>query len=151
MPQASAQSAALILPASKVGQRCSAAILANAGIPGFLGDLAEFYLATDETSSEWAAFLSRWLELWPTGSQPEHSTWRTTRDVLAAMPADQGGLREVLPSELVQIMDAGGSVDRKLGWVFRRRAGIRVDDRGLRLERGDEPHMKVAQWRVATG
>lgn len=126
-------------------------ILAHAGITGFLGDLDEFYRETDEGSAEWAVFLDRWLALWPSGADPERSSWRTTRDVLAALPPEQGGLRDVLPSELVQIVDGPGSIDRKFGRALKHRAGVRVDDRGLRLEKGPPGHANVAQWRAVTG
>src|SRR5689334_17659658 len=121
-----------------------AGILAHAGVEGFLAeeDLEDLYRNADLENNEWEEFLIRWETLF--GGQ-----WVKVRELVEAMPSNRGGLREVLPVELLEAYDRQGlGFDRKLGVALGKKVGVRYGTRGLHLERTQDSHTKQSLWRV---
>lgn len=57
-------------------------ILENVGVPGFLGNMEEFYEEADAETEEWTAFVAAWAERWQVGPVPSAE--------LLAMADEQG-------------------------------------------------------------
>ncbi|MFN3649735.1 MAG: hypothetical protein ACK47B_09140 [Armatimonadota bacterium] len=116
-------------------------ILHHAGIPGFLGNLAELYNEGDEEAIQWEAFLRQVFEHFEGG-------WFKTAD-LAAVVHQSAMVRTSLPDDLLEVVEKPpASFLRRLGWALKRRVDTHYGDDQLRLEQRIDSHTKIALWRI---
>ncbi|MFN8547762.1 MAG: hypothetical protein U0527_07255 [Candidatus Eisenbacteria bacterium] len=116
-------------------------VLAFVGVPGFLGNVDEFYGAADTESSEWESFLAEWHERL---RGPARAS-----EVAEALAASQD-FRESLPGWLAEVYakDSKGSFPKKLGWALRQRRSRRYGSDGLHVTEADEDGRKSKAWVV---
>lgn len=115
-------------------------ILAYAGIKGFLDNLPQFYMETDETANEWAAFLAKWYELY---SDAPLLVADLTRDLRSGHST---ALSELLPGKLAdELSKTDTSFQWRLGKALSRHLEVRFGP--YRLARHDISH-KATQWKV---
>lgn len=112
-------------------------ILINAGVSGFLGNLAAMYEQADDDTPQWELFLTVWHDKW--GAELV-----TTQEVAKALKEPPAGemmtpenktLKEALPVDLADTEDRGFT--RKLGWALTKRKGMRFPN-GLSIKRGNK-------------
>jgi hypothetical protein len=119
-------------------------MVAFAGIPDFLGNLAELYDKADAGGAEWEAFLQTWWE-------ELNADKPTTVADLAKVIADNDTLRAALPGDLAEAFDKStGSFSRKLGTALAKRAGTRYGEDGLHIVRAGE-FRRAVRWKLELG
>jgi len=119
-------------------------MVAFAGIPGFLGNLAELYDKADAGGAEWEAFLQTWWE-------ELNADKPTTVAELAKVIADNETLRAALPGDLAEAFDkSAGGFSRKLGTALAKRAGTRYGDDGVHIVKAGE-FRRAVRWKLELG
>jgi hypothetical protein len=119
-------------------------MVAFAGIPDFLGNLAELYDKTDAGGVEWEGFLQTWWE------ELNADKPTTVADLTKAI-ADHDALRAALPGDLAEAFDkSAGSFSRKLGTALAKRAGTRYGEDGLHIVRAGE-FRRAVRWKLELG
>src|SRR5829696_3824967 len=101
-------------------------MVAFAGIPDFLGNLAELYDKADAGGVEWEGFLQTWWEVL-NADRPA-----TVADLTKAI-ADHDALRAALPGDLAE--------------ALAKRAGTRYGEDGLHIVRAGE-FRRAGRWRL---
>jgi hypothetical protein len=125
-------------------------ILSYAGIDGFLKNLHQRIVESDETSLEWENFLAVWRD------DLFGDRVMMVNEVTRLMYSENyESLRQALPANLVEYGDISGpsSFGRKLGWALAKIERRRFGDRHLRVERGrgTDSRSRAAGWRVVEG
>jgi hypothetical protein len=116
-------------------------MVAFAGIPGFLGNLAALYDQADAGGAEWEAFLEAWWE------ELDASKAITVAE-LTKVITNNDDLRAVLPGDLAEAFDkSGGSFSRKLGSALAKRAGTRYGEDGMHIVRAGE-FRRAVRWKL---
>lgn len=116
-------------------------ILANAGIPGFLENRDKLLGESDTESTQWEAFLCRWVELYSV----EPKTVSDIKDDLIS----PDGFESVLPG-VVSYAIRGSTVNpHKIGNAFRAKEGTRFGRNGLYLQRAGE-FRRAILWTVCS-
>lgn len=117
-------------------------ILAFAGVPGFLGNLAEMYEDNDLDSANWETFLTAWHDRF--SDQPV-----TVANAAKAI-FDTNSLKETLPDDLSEsLVREPAKFKLRLGHALRKRIQRRFGVKGIYVDRApDDSHAKVAQWMV---
>jgi hypothetical protein len=119
-------------------------MVAFAGIPDFLGNLAELYDKADAGGAEWEAFLQTWWE-------ELNADKPTTVADLAKVIADNDTLRAALPGDLAEAFDkSAGSFSRKLGTALAKHTGTRYGEDGLHIVRAGE-FRRAVRWKLELG
>jgi hypothetical protein len=119
-------------------------IVAFAGIPDFLGNLAALYDKADAGGAEWEAFLQTWWE------ELDANNPTTVAELTKAIGSNDI-LRAALPGDLAEAFDkSAGSFSRKLGTGFAKRAGTRYGEDGLHIVRAGE-FRRAARWKLELG
>jgi hypothetical protein len=129
-------------------------ILHFAGVPGFLGNINEFWDQTDEEATQWEGFLTTWYDCFGEDAI-------TITELCDAISTDSDGLASqqrpellaALPDALVEALEGNKkksgsrSFRTKLGMMLGKKADVRYGD--FRLKRASEDsHTKVARWKV---
>jgi hypothetical protein len=119
-------------------------MVAFAGIPGFLGNLAALYDKADAGGAEWEGFLQAWWE------ELDASKPITVADLTKRIN-DNDALKEALPADLAEAFDkSAGSFSRKLGTALAKRAGTRYGEDGMRIVRAGE-FRRAVRWKLELG
>lgn len=125
-------------------QRIVGAILATAGVEGFLSNLESFYEAADDDREEWVAFLSAW-----------HDALGFRPITLHSLAADYGGGEDYDGGSNIMAhcpgvgRDRDGTINtRRLAHALRERANVRMDGRGLHVENTGAKTRRRILWRV---
>jgi hypothetical protein len=119
-------------------------MVAFAGIPDFLGNLAALYDKADAGGAEWEAFLQTWWE-------ELNADTPTTVAELSKAIADNEALRASLPGDLAEAFDkSAGGFSRKLGTALAKRAGTRYGEDGLHIVRAGE-FRRAVRWKLELG
>lgn len=142
---AAGQPAASVKPIGSFEDWCRVigGVLENAGVKGFLGNLAEMYTRVDEEGPAWEGFLATWHET--LGEQAV-----TVAELVGRMELGQP-LRQALPDDLASAMDnPKADFSKRLGKALKARVDKRYGSEGLHLEQAQsDKRVKVARWRVA--
>ncbi len=118
-------------------------ILEHAGVPGFLGNRADFREQADDERGEWAVFLSLL-----------HAAFKdkafTAREVFHRVGNGESGALPLgaLPGDLGENFTRGGT-PRRIGMALAKWSGRVVA--GFRLESSTDKHAKVRTFRVTKG
>ena len=123
-----------------------AAILANAGIVGFLDNLSEFHAQADKEAGQWESFLSAWQEQLA-------GRIVTVGDLIKWMDTPDSVMREALPEDLATAWDAGRSFRTKLGSALTKRccaASWSCSPSGTSAATGNSPLMRPCAKRWTT-
>jgi len=116
-------------------------MVAFAGIPGFLGNLAALYDQADAGGAEWETFLQAWWEELD-ASKP------ITVAELTKIITSNDDLRAALPGDLAEAFDkSAGSFSRKLGTALAKRAGTRYGEDGMHIVRAGE-FRRAIRWKL---
>ena len=116
-------------------------MVAFAGIPDFLGNLAELYDKADAGGLEWETFLYTWWEELD-ASKP------ITVAELSKVISTNDDLRAALPGDLAEAFDkSAGGFSRKLGTALAKRAGTRYGDDGMHILRAGE-FRRAIRWKL---
>jgi len=116
-------------------------MVAFAGIPDFLGNLAELYDKADAGGLEWETFLYTWWEELD-ASKP------ITVAELSKVISTNDDLRAALPGDLAEAFDkSSGGFSRKLGTALAKRAGTRYGDDGMHILRAGE-FRRAIRWKL---
>jgi hypothetical protein len=116
-------------------------MVAFAGIPGFLGNLAELYDQADAGGAEWETFLQAWWE------ELDASKPITVAELTKVITSNDD-LRTALPGDLAEAFDkSAGSFSRKLGTALAKRAGTRYGDDGMHIARAGE-FRRAVRWKL---
>jgi hypothetical protein len=116
-------------------------MVAFAGIPDFLGNLAELYDKADAGGLEWETFLYTWWEELD-ASKP------ITVAELSKVISDNDDLRAALPGDLAEAFDkSAGGFSRKLGTALAKRAGTRYGEDGMHIVRAGE-FRRAVRWKL---
>jgi hypothetical protein len=116
-------------------------MVAFAGIPGFLGNLAALYDQADAGGAEWETFLQAWWE------ELDASKPITVADLTKAITSNDG-LRAALPGDLAEAFDkSSGSFSRRLGTALAKRAGTRYGEDGMHIVRAGE-FRRAVRWKL---
>jgi hypothetical protein len=119
-------------------------MVAFAGIPGFLGNLAALYDKADAGGAEWESFLQTWWE------ELDADNPTTVADLTKAI-RDNDTLKAALPGDLAEAFDkSSGSFSRKLGTALAKRAGTRYGEDGLHIARAGE-FRRAVRWKLELG
>ena len=119
-------------------------MVAFAGIPGFLGNLAALYDKADAGGAEWEGFLQTWWE-------ELNADKPTTVAELSKAIGGSDALKAALPGDLAEAFDkSAGSFSRKLGTALAKRAGTRYGEDGLHIERAGE-FRRAVRWKLELG
>src|SRR6266516_2208198 len=118
-------------------------ILAYAGIPHFLGNLATLHEQADDEAIQWSAFLHAWYDRY---QDREVLVAVVVRDITSGSCMD---LASALPDELADIHK--GDLKRRLGKALAQRVGSRYDESGLRLLRASINRRSGAVYWKVTG
>jgi hypothetical protein len=119
-------------------------MVAFAGIPDFLGNLAALYDKADAGGAEWEGFLQAWWE------ELDASKPITVADLTKRID-DNAALKEALPGDLAEAFDKStGSFSRKLGTALAKRAGTRYGEDGMHIVRAGE-FRRAARWKLELG
>jgi hypothetical protein len=119
-------------------------MVAFAGIPDFLGNLAALYDKADAGGAEWEAFLQTWWE-------ELNADKPTTVAELTKVIGDNDALRAALPGDLAEAFDkSAGTFSRKLGTALAKRAGTRYGDDGLHIVKAGE-FRRAVRWKLELG
>src|SRR5215218_9251702 len=116
-------------------------MVAFAGIPDFLGNLAELYDKADAGGLEWETFLYTWWEELD-ASKP------ITVAELSKVISTNDDLRAALPGDLAEAFDkSAGGFSRKLGTALDKPAGPRFGDDGMHILRAGE-FRRAIRWKL---
>lgn len=119
-------------------------MVAFAGIPDFLGNLAELYDKADAGGAEWEGFLQAWWE------ELDASKPITVADLTKRID-DNEDLKAALPGDLAEAFDKStGSFSRKLGTALAKRAGTRYGEDGMHIVRAGE-FRRAVRWKLELG
>ena len=119
-------------------------MVAFAGIPDFLGNLAALYDEADAGGTEWEAFLQTWWEELD-ASKP------VTVAELSKVITSNDDLRAALPGDLAEAFGkSAGSFSRKLGTALAKRAGTRYGEDGMHIVRAGE-FRRAVRWKLELG
>src|SRR5215204_4284200 len=119
-------------------------MVAFAGIPGFLGNLAALYDKADASGAEWEGFLQAWWE------ELDASNPITVADLTKRIN-DNDALKEALPGDLAEAFDKStGSFSRKLGTALAKRAGTHYGEDGMHIVRAGE-FRRAVRWKLELG
>lgn len=120
-------------------------ILEFAGIPGFLGNLQQFYAKVDPTEAAWESF---YLSI-----ESAFAGAKFTAAQLADRIRTNRALREALPEEFADALSdgIGDGLQRGLGNAFRHKSGTRFGDQNIRIEKAGESRNKVVEWVIRKG
>jgi len=119
-------------------------MVAFAGIPGFLGNLAALYDKADAGGAEWEGFLSTWWE------ELDASKPTTVADLTKQIDGNDT-LKAALPGDLAEAFDKStGSFSRKLGTALAKRAGTRYGEDGMHIVRAGE-FRRAVRWKLELG
>jgi hypothetical protein len=119
-------------------------MVAFAGIPNFLGNLAALYDKADAGGAEWEGFLQAWWE------ELDASKPITVADLTKRIN-DNAALKEALPADLAEAFDkSAGSFSRKLGTALAKRAGTRYGEDGMHIVRAGE-FRRAVRWKLELG
>jgi hypothetical protein len=119
-------------------------MVAFAGIPDFLGNLAALYDKADAGGAEWEGFLQAWWE------ELDASKPITVADLTKRI-SDNDALKEALPADLAEAFDKSvGSFSRKLGTALAKRAGTRYGEDGMHIVRAGE-FRRAVRWKLELG
>lgn len=115
------------------------AVLAFAGIEGFLANARDLYDQIDDDAAEWEAFVLEWF-----GTFGDRAV--KVSEIEAEVRREASSLREALPPDLGVALESKGFAQR-LGYALRARLDQVIG--GLRLVKAaKDDHAKVARWRV---
>ena len=116
-------------------------MVAFAGIPGFLGNLAALYDQADAGGAEWETFLQAWWE------ELDASKPITVAEITKVITSNDD-LRASLPGDLAEAFDkSGGSFSRRLGSALAKRAGTRYGEDGMHIVRAGE-FRRAVRWKL---
>jgi hypothetical protein len=116
-------------------------MVAFAGIPDFLGNLAELYDKADAGGIEWENFLYTWWE------ELDVSKPITVAELSKAI-SNNDDLRAALPGDLAEAFDkSAGGFSRKLGTALAKRAGTRYGEDGMHITRAGE-FRRAVRWKL---
>jgi hypothetical protein len=119
-------------------------MVAFAGIPSFLGNLAALYDKADAGGAEWEGFLSAWWE------ELDASKPITVADLTKRIDGNET-LKAALPGDLAEAFDKStGSFSRKLGTALAKRAGTRYGEDGMHIARAGE-FRRAVRWKLELG
>ena len=119
-------------------------MVAFAGIPDFLGNLAALYDQADAGGAEWETFLQAWWEELD-ASKP------ITVAELSKVIISNDDLRGALPGDLAEAFDkSAGSFSRRLGTALAKRAGTRYGEDGMHIVRAGE-FRRAIRWKLELG
>jgi hypothetical protein len=119
-------------------------MVAFAGIPDFLGNLAALYDKADASGAEWEGFLHAWWE------ELDASKPITVANLTKRID-DNDDLKEALPGDLAEAFDkSAGSFSRKLGIALAKRAGTRYGEDGMHIVRAGE-FRRALRWKLELG
>ena len=119
-------------------------MVAFAGIPSFLGNLAALYDKADAGGAEWEGFLSAWWE------ELDASKPITVADLTKRIDGTET-LKAALPGDLAEAFDKStGSFSRKLGTALAKRAGTRYGEDGMHIARAGE-FRRAVRWKLELG
>ncbi len=119
-------------------------MVAFAGIPSFLGNLAALYDKADAGGVEWEGFLSAWWE------ELDASKPITVADLTKQIDSNDT-LKASLPGDLAEAFDKStGSFSRKLGTALAKRAGTRYGEDGVHIVRAGE-FRRAVRWKLELG
>jgi hypothetical protein len=119
-------------------------MVAFAGIPGFLGNLAALYDQADAGGAEWETFLQAWWEELD-ASKP------ITVAELSKVVTSNDDLRGALPGDLAEAFGkSAGSFSRRLGTALAKRAGTRYGEDGMHIVRAGE-FRRAVRWKLELG
>jgi 5S rRNA maturation endonuclease (ribonuclease M5) len=118
-------------------------VLACAGVEGFLLNLETLYEQVDQEGSAWEAFLSTWHDVLALVGP-------VTTAQLVHRAQDDERLRAAIPD---RVIEPKGEINRrKLGWLLKRKLGLRVGEAALHLETmGLDSHTRKELWHVQLG
>ncbi len=116
-------------------------MVAFAGIPGFLGNLAALYDQADAGGAEWETFLQAWWE------ELDASKPITVAEITKVITSNDD-LRAALPGDLAEAFDkSAGSFSRRLGSALAKRAGTRYGEDGMHIVRAGE-FRRAIRWKL---
>jgi hypothetical protein len=116
-------------------------MVAFAGIPDFLGNLAALYDKADAGGAEWETFLQTWWEELD-ASKP------ITVAELSKVISNNDDLRAALPGDLAEAFDkSAGGFSRRLGTALAKRAGTRYGEDGMHIARAGE-FRRAVRWKL---
>jgi hypothetical protein len=119
-------------------------MVAFAGIPSFLGNLAALYDKADAGAAEWEGFLSAWWQ------ELDASKPITVADLTKRIDRNDT-LKAALPGDLAEAFDKStGSFSRKLGTALAKRAGTRYGEDGVHIVRAGE-FRRAVRWKLELG
>jgi hypothetical protein len=119
-------------------------MVAFAGIPDFLGNLAALYEKADASGAEWEGFLQAWWE------ELDASKPITVADLTKRIDGNDT-LKAALPGDLAEAFDKStGSFSRKLGTALAKRAGTRYGEDGVHIVRAGE-FRRAVRWKLELG
>jgi hypothetical protein len=119
-------------------------ILDHAGIPGFLGNLAEFHAGADRDAQSWEAFLATWHDRLGEEAVTVGDLVNKMRDLYAG-----SALKDALPEDLSDAFDSSGFAKR-LGIALRKRAGRHYGADGLHIVSLPQDRRRTAIYSVTT-
>lgn len=117
-------------------------VLLVAGVPGFLGNLAQFYEEVDSEATQWTAFLSEWHRRF----QDDPITVR-----MLHLQRRWSDVRDFLPEDLLADFDNDARFVRALGKALSKRVERRYvteDGGSVRVLKAAQTGKKSAAWRV---
>jgi hypothetical protein len=131
-------------------------VLENAGIDGFMGNMATFYEEADAEAVQWENFLQALAEMFP--ERPfrvedlSKKLHERTSNVLGAVEASDEAeeLRAALPDYLAEVADRDGFFRRGAGKLFAEHCGRRFGKTEVYLRRDGISH-HAQMWAVAKG
>jgi hypothetical protein len=120
--------------------RVTGAVLAHAGVTGFLGNLEDVYGNVDEDGPQWEQFLQVWHDA-------NRDSEVTPAELVTQVNFNKGGMRDALPDELALHQNDSGKLRVRPGRALARRRDSQYGD--CRLEKtGQDSHSKAKRWRV---
>lgn len=121
------------------------AMLAHAGIPGFLENLDGLYADIDDEATEWEEFLTVWLEIF--GETPHSAS-----EVASEITKDGSPLAKALPKKIATALERSPKTfPNALGTIFKTKQGTRFGAEMLRLEKLKDEHRKIGLWHIVKG
>jgi hypothetical protein len=117
-------------------------VLGVAGVPGFLGNLAQFYEQVDTEATQWTAFLSEWHRRFAENPITVRSLYQARRWL---------DIRDFIPEDLLADFDHEARFVRAFGNALSKRVERRyaTEDGGtVRVQKAAQSGKKSAAWRV---
>jgi hypothetical protein len=118
-------------------------ILEHAGVPDFLGNLAEFRANSDREAQQWEGFLAVWAEQYGEDGM-------TVAKLIGAMSSSSTTgemLKETIPEDLSGYWDTAG-FSRRMGQALRKRVGRHYGPDGYHLVEMPRDRSNVATYSV---